>query len=142
MAFLPRRALYLLAEYLGIKLNGKTCRAHTSKGKICKHKRPNGQLFCAQHTKSYSIKVGIQKSLHICRGSQMKFGEYLAIFGETIKTQNLRYVSQKERPRLDHWSDGPIQENTASSDRSVSMAHLQEALKLCAAHLAQLSGGR
>ena len=100
MALLPRRALYLLAEFCGIKLNGRTCRAHTAKGKICKNKRPNGQLFCATHNNSYSLKVGIQKSLHVCRNSQMKFGEYLAIFGETIKTEKLRYVSKKEKQRL------------------------------------------
>lgn len=95
---LPQRALYILADYCGLNLKGKTCRARTCKGTVCKHKRPTGRLFCKNHTESYSRKVGIQKSLHTCRGTQMKFGEYLAIFGETIKAQNLRWPSVALKP--------------------------------------------
>ncbi len=92
-SLLPRRALYLLAEFCDLKLQGLTCRARTAKGKVCKHKRPNGELFCKQHSKMYSSKVAYLASLHNLRGSKMQFGECLAIFGEVVKTGNLRWAS-------------------------------------------------
>ena len=93
-ALLPRRALYVLAEFCDLKLQGLTCRARTAKGKVCKHKRPKGQLFCKQHSKIYSSKVAYLASLHNLRGSKMQFGECLAIFGEVVKTGNLRWASR------------------------------------------------
>jgi len=77
--FLPSRALFLLAEYL--KLSGRTCRAHTAKGHFCKHGRSKDKLFCAQHMAIYSRKIG----------SKMKFGEYLAIFGEMVDMKKLKW---------------------------------------------------
>lgn len=81
---LPQRALYILAEYCGIRVKAKTCRARTEACTICKHKRTRGKLFCVQHTAAQD------------EGSMPKF---LFSFACIVKSEKLTYkkVARKLR---------------------------------------------